>query len=443
MKRSIVAAIFLSILIFSTSSALCAVAAKNWEYSKAIRISDYSKKAVAAALDTQVYNSTKEDLSDLRVTDLKNEECPYAVTVQNEFKKEEKIVSSVLSKQITKTDSVIVAELKEPLKSFNGLKVIPESNNFARKVTVEGSNDNKNWQEIRKGMIIYSFAYQMMNKYFEQYTNEIYEGYTFGRYSEENLAFQFPESTFKFVRVIIPHDKDKEPVEIKDVEIFKIVKVDAEEESYSSSLINIQPSAETKSVENIFDFKYKNIPLSRVEINTGESNFFRKVEIEGTNDLKTWKNLASGVIFSISVDEETERSTTIAIGNAKCRYIKIRVFNGDNKAIKITSAKGYGLKRYLVIIPEKNIQYELLYGNPGAKAVSYDINAVIKGKTIDSFGKGTLSGEVRNNKYEPYKEPKPWTEDKPYILWIAIGIIILGMIFLGAQVIRNIDKKGE
>lgn len=442
MKRQIVVSIFIAISIFTARLALCDVATKNWEFSKTIRIIDYSKKAVAIPLDAQVYNSAKEDLGDLRVLGPKDEECPYAITVQNEVKKEQKLESNVISKQITPTDSVIVVELKEPLKPFNGLKVIPESNNFARKITVEGSNDNKNWEIIRKGMIVYSFAFQMAYKSFEQYTNEIYEGYGFGKYSEENLAFQFPESSFKFVRVTVPHDKDKEPVELKNLEIFKIVKVDAEEESHNSSLIKIQPDAENKSIENIVDFKYKNIPLSRIDINTDQSNFFRKVEVAGSNDLKEWKNLASGIIFSISIGEETERNTKINIGNAKCRYIKIKVFNGDNKAIKITSVKGYGLKKYLVIMPERSIQYKLLYGNPGAKEVSYDLNAVIRGKTIDSFGKGTLDNEVRNDRYEPSKERKPWTEDKPYILWTAMCIIIFGMIFLGSQVIKKIGKNG-
>lgn len=438
MRRTIVAAMFITIFILSASLALCDIATKNWEFSKAIRILDYSKKAVAIPLDTQVYNSAKEDLSDLRVLGPNNEECPYAITSQDEVKKEQKLESSVVSKQITQTDSIIVAELKDPLKPFNGLKVIPESNNFARKITVEGSNDNKSWEIIRKGMIIYSFAFQMTYKSFEQYTNEIYETYGFGKYSRENLAFQFPESTFKYVRVTVPHDKDKEPVELKNIEIFNIAKLDAIEELYKSSLIKIEPDKDGKSVENIFDFKYKDTPLSRIDINTDQSNFFRKVEVAGSNDLKEWKNLASGVIFSIAVDEETERNTTVDIGNAEYRYIKVKVFNGDNKAVKITSIKGYNLKKYLVIIPEKNIQYELLYGNPGAKAVSYDLGAVIKGKPIDGFGKGALGNEVRNDKYEPYKERKPWTEDKPYILWIAMCVIIFGMILLGSQVIKKI-----
>lgn len=440
MRRQILLSVFIVVLILSASQALCEIAVKNWEFTKVINISDYSKKAAAISLDPQVYNSAKEDLSDLRVSGAKNEECPYAVMVQSEVKKEQKLTSTVVSKQVTQTESRITVELKEPLKPFNGLKVKPESNNFARKITVEGSDDNKNWKIIRKGMIIYSFAFQMTYKSFEQYTNELYRGYGFGRYSEENLAFQFPETASKFIRVSVPHDKDKEPVELKDLEVFRMIKIETEEDSYDSSLIKIEPDVQTKSVENTFDFKYKNIPLSRIDINTEQSNFFRKVEVAGSNDLKNWKNLASGVIFSISVDDETERNAKMRIEDAKCRYIKVKIFNGDNKAIKITSLKGHGLKRYLVIMPEKNIQYELLYGNPGAKEVSYDLKAVLKGKPLDTFSRGTLGAEVRNDKYELYKEPKPWTEDKPYILWTAICVIIFGMIFLGAQVIKKMGK---
>ena len=192
MRKLIVVTMFIAIFTLSASVALCDIAVRNWEFGKAIRILEYSKKAVAIPLDAQVYNSAKDDLGDLRVLGSKNEECPYAITVQSEIKKEQKIVSNIISKQITPTDSIIVVEIREHLKPFNGLKVIPESNNFARKITVEGSNDNKGWEIIRKGMIVYSFAFQMTYKSFEQYTNEIYEGYGFGKYSEENLAFQFP-----------------------------------------------------------------------------------------------------------------------------------------------------------------------------------------------------------------------------------------------------------
>lgn len=440
---------FLTTTVFSVifallvSPAMCDIITKYWEFSKDIRIFDYSKKAAAIPLDGQVYNSARQDLGDLRVSGPKNEEFPYAIKVQDKYIKEKKLASSIVSKEITKSESVIVVELKEPLKPFNAMTVIPKTNNFSRKITVEGSNDNKNWEIIRKGTVIYSFAYQTMHRYFAQYTNEIYEGYGFGRYSGESLSIRFPKSAFRYVRVTVPHDQDKEPVELNDIRIFSILEIPAQEDIFNSSLIKMQPDAESKSVENIFDFNYRNVPLSRIDINTDQSNFFRRVDIEGSNDMKDWKNLASGVIFSIFVDEEAQRNTEIGIGSARCRYIKVKVFNGDNKPVKIRSVKGYGLKKYLVIMPEKNIQYKLLYGNPAAKEVSYDLGSILKEKTVDIFGTGALSGEVRNINYEPYKESKPWTEDKQYILWVALIIIILGMIFLGSQVIRRMDSHGR
>lgn len=443
MAKRISSILIAVLFIFSSTAALCDVAAKHWEFSKSIRVLDYSKKAAAIPLDRQVYDSAKADLSDLRIVDEKGQECPYAFFTQGEVKKEKKLKAVILSTQINKTESVITAELKEPLTPFNSIKIIPEGSNFARKITIEGSNDNRTWEMIRKGSVVHAFAFQITHRFFEQYTNEVYEGYGFGRYSEEKLWVQFPEANYRFVRATVPHGLDKEPVEVKDLEIFRTIKINAEEDVFSGKIIKRMPGAESKCIENIVDFGSKDIPLSRIDLATGQSNFFRRVEVEGSNDLAKWAGAASGVIFSISVDEEPEQNLTIRLGDAKFRYLKIKVFNGDNKPIRLESVTGHGLKRFLVMIPEKGLQYKLLYGNPGAKSVSYDLGEVIRGKMIDNFGRGALNAQIRNDKYVPYKEAKPWTEERPYILWVTMIVIILGLIFLGSQVIKKMDNTSK
>jgi len=288
---------------------------------------------------------------------------------------------------------------------------------------------------------VHAFAFQMTHHYFEQYTNEVYEGYGFGKYSEEKLSVQFPEVKYRFVRVAIPHGQDKEPVELKGLEIFSTKYTAGEEDLFRGKIIKIGPGADPKSIETIIDFGYRNLNMSSIDIVAGRSNYFRRVEIEGSNDLPGWKSAGSGVIFSISVDEEKEENARIPIAGAGFRYLKIRIFNGDNKPIDIVTVTAKGLKRFLVIMPESGAQYRLLYGNPAAKAVSYDLGNLIRGKTIDSFGRGTLGNQVRNDKYVLYKEPKPWTEERPYILWIAMMAIILGLILLGFQVVKKVDNK--
>lgn len=84
-----------------------------------------------------------------------------------------------------------------------------------------------------------------------------------------------------------------------------------------------------------------------------------------------------------------------------------------------------------------------MFGNPAAGAASYDLGEVIKGKVIDNFGIGALDDQARNDGFVPYKEKKPWTEDKPYILWTAMVIIVFGLIFLGSEVIKKMDGKSR
>ncbi len=444
MSKRLYLILFSALLVFSQSqAAFCDVTTKYWEFSKPITISDNSKKAAAISLDGQVYDAAKPGLSDLRVLDQKEQEIPYALFTQSEMKKYDLLRSSVVSKEMTATESLITVELKDQSRPFNMIRIIPESNNFARKITIEGSDDNKTWQIIRKGPVVLAFAFQMTQHYFEQYTNEVYEGYGFGRYSEEKLSVQFPEVKYRYVRVSVPHDQDKEPVQLKGLDVLTMKNTAGEEDTFQGKIIKRGPGTEDKSVETVVDLGSRNLNVSSVDITAAKPNYFRRVEIDGSNDLKDWKSAGSGVIFSISVDEEAESNNKIALASIGFRYLKIKVFNGDNKPIDIAAVTATGLKKFLVIIPESVAGYRLLYGNPAAKPASYDLNDLIRGKTIDSFGRGTLGAQLRNDKFVLYKEPKPWTEDKPYILWIAMMAIILGLIFLGFQVVKKVDKVGK
>lgn len=421
--------------------ALCDVASKYWEFSKPVLVTDSSKKAAAIPLDDQVYNASKPDLTDLRVLDAGGSECPYALFTQREIKKDERQPSAVIAKDTTPTDSIITVEMKGTPGAYDRVLIVPEGNNFIRKITIEGSDDRKAWNIIRKDSLIYSFAFQTASHYFAQYTNEAYEGYGFGKYSEEKLSVLFPEVRYKFVRVTVPHDQDKEPVALKDLEIFSTKSTAGEEGIFRGKIISKVPGEDPKTIDTIVDLGSKNLGISSVNITAGRSNYFRRVEIYGSDDLKEWKSAGSGVIFSIAVDQENEENSDIDVLGTGYRYLKIKVFNGDNKPIDINDVTAKALTRFIIIMPEAGAKYRLIYGNPSAKPASYDIGDLIRGKTIDSFARGALGSQVRNDNYVPYKEAKPWTEERPYILWIAMMAIIIGLIFLASRIIRSMDIK--
>ena len=209
------------------------------------------------------------------------------------------------------------------------------------------------------------------------------------------------------------------------------------EKKYPGSVIKTEVTPESKSVDMIVDFGSKYLPLKRVEINSPDQNFSRKIEIFSSNDGQSWKRVGEGVISSISVGGSNRINRTIKFNENKARYLKLRLYHGDNKPIKVSQVTGIGLKKYIVFIPHEKASHSLSYGNPAASAPAYDIGEVLRNKTLSDFMKASVGAEIKNNDFISQKEDKLWTEAHPYVLWTAMGAIILGLLGLAAQVVQK------
>lgn len=414
---------------------------KHWQFSRPIEAEKDAKEVLAAELDGKVYDASREDLGDLRITSSQGATVPYTIRTQREVTQAKKLTSKVLSNEVGQLETVLLIDLGEEVRSYNEIKIVPKHNNFCRKVTVEGSQDNSQWHTIRKGIGVYSLSYQERQSYFASVTNEIYAGYGLSRYSSQNLSFRFPEASYRYLRIAVPHDEDKEPVELSDAEVYRSETAETEKASYPGRITGSEVGEDGKSVSVVIDLGSKNLPIEGIEIFSSQTNYFRQIEVQSSNDMKEWKAAGSGTIFSILLDGSLSANNVIHFNETKSRYVKLKVLNGDNKPIKIDSVKAIGLKRFAVFLRDKDHSYSLWYGNPKAEAVSYDIDRILNNRSFADFGGTALGEELKNAAYEPLSDKKPWTEDKPYLLWAVMGIIILGLISLGMQVIKKLDEK--
>jgi hypothetical protein len=83
---------------------------------------------------------------------------------------------------------------------------------------------------------------------------------------------------------------------------------------------------------------------NRVEIQTSGKNFTRKVEIDGGNDAVNWAVLRSdGYIFDFSRDYYA-RSTSVTYPDCSYRYIRVKIWNYDEKPISVDGATVYRRK---------------------------------------------------------------------------------------------------
>ncbi len=89
----------------------------------------------------------------------------------------------------------------------------------------------------------------------------------------------------------------------------------------------------------ILDFGVGRQANNRVELETPATNFLRRVEIEGTDDLRAaWNKLAtSDHIF----DFQGSRSTAINYSENNYRYLRVKIVNKSEVPLEVTGAKAY------------------------------------------------------------------------------------------------------
>ena len=117
------------------------------------------------------------------------------------------------------------------------------------------------------------------------------------------------------------------------------------------------------------------------------------------------------------------------------RYLRLRVFNGDDRPVPIERALFETIGRRVKFLPDAAGEYALYYGNPEAKAPSYDLGAVLARRTQAAEIVLAAGAERRNAAYRPPQ--KPWSDRYPALLYsvLAAAIVSMGYVavrFLGA-----------
>jgi hypothetical protein len=184
----------------------------------------------------------------------------------------------------------------------------------------------------------------------------------------------------------------------------------------------------------VFDLGAK-IPSDRVVLETGEGNYHRRVVAEGSNDLKEWRWLGEGAVYRYRLGGVTETSNQLDYTEASFRYLKISFANGDNEPVKMEGAVVYTRERPLLVEYTGEAGYRLYFGNPVAVTPQYDLAhfaGLVDKKVLPVLSLGKTQA---NLEYQPPK--KPWTEERPWLLW---GVLGLAVAVLGRLILKTMAK---
>jgi len=131
--------------------------------------------------------------------------------------------------------------------------------------------------------------------------------------------------------------------------------------------------AETRSSLLKLDLAQSGLPHDRVRVEVDRSDFHRGVEVEASNDAKSWSLAGRGTIFQVP----GEQSLAISYPERHERYLRLRIFNGDNRPVPVLRIYVETLKRLFKFLPPSDGDVVLYFGNPDVRRPMYDLAAIL------------------------------------------------------------------
>ncbi|MEM9001206.1 MAG: DUF3999 family protein [Bacteroidota bacterium] len=305
-------------------------------------------------LPNALFGKTAQDLTDLRIFGLTEGndtiEAPYLLRTSKEKISSKEVASKTINVSYNDKGYYFTFEIpaKEPI---NQIKLDFMQENFDWRITLEGSQDQKEWFTVVGNYRILSIKNNQTDFQFTK------------------LAF--PSSKYRFYRVFID---SKEKPELSVVRITQNDSTEGSYRKYGVKKFNVRENTKTQQTEIDVELQLP-VRISHIHIAISDTfDYYRPVTIKYLADsLKTeqgWKynfsTLTNGTINSLEKNEFHSISTTV-------QKLKIYIENQENRPLTIDTIELKGYIHELIARFTDRATYHLTYGKERATRPNYDI----------------------------------------------------------------------
>jgi hypothetical protein len=375
----------------------------RWKYIAPLRVLEPGRLCVMP-FDRTLYSHMRQDLGDLRI-EKDGIEIPYVIETMAGAVEERECHPGMINKAVIPDTGVQftldLAKCEDELK-HSRLRISTGEANFRQRVRVESSDDNRFWVTAREDGYIFDF--------------------TEGGKKLSALTVDYPVSTQRHLRATIFGWSSAGAV----ADAWSIYREEHSPERYIIASIvpeRFEDPAARASVLTL-DLSQEGLPHDRVRMDVDRSDFHRAAEMEVSDDGKTWRPVAQGTIFRVG----EEQALALSFRERHERYLRVRIFNGDNRPVPISRVYVETLKRVIKFLPSSDGDALLYYGNPDAQPPVYDLAAVLSRRgplpeTTPAVGQWKLNPDY----VSAADAGKGWSEKHPEVLYGVLGLAIVGM----------------
>jgi len=403
-------------------------AGESWRFFKPLLLpAEITQESLAEVVpDTDIFAHARQGLSDLRVIESDSgREVPYKLIVDREERRRSSFGGTmrdlgILPGQYTS----FVVDLGQEGVLHNELEVRTASQNFQRRVTVEGSKDGEVWAVLQDDAQIFDFTITKRS------------------FTARDTRVHYPSATSRYLRVRII-DEDEPPLAVVGSLVFFQQELSPRETETSAAILErMEDSAKRRTLLSL-DLGSQGIPIHRLSISTGQDNFYRQVSLEGSTDGKTWNGvMSSGTLYSYNTPKFVGSKLGIAFRESTFRYYRLTIINEDNPVLPVDNARAYGFLRKLIFSVAPGETYSLYYGNEDARAPSYELERIFPYLVTENLPQARLGAHAANPLFletpEPPEPIRPFTERYPWLLATAVALASLLVGLFLANLVRQV-----
>lgn len=379
-------------------------------------------------VDESIWQHARPGLGDIRMYD-GDREVSYALGVETGGTEIQKQTIRILQPGTLGGKTQFLLDMSG-LAEYDRVQLTLGARDFVARATVEGQDDPHGSAWTKLG------------------TTTIYD------LSDEKLGhqgtLQVPLSTFKYLRVTIDG-----PVKPKEVEAASASST--HEEIAVWRAVKSAAAQSEKDKSTVFTFAVPNgVPVDRVsfDVDPSQRNFTRSVDVKMEKDVPIAFGDLSRIHMSRNGEKIDVENHLICIcqaipgwevseegsaeGNVRPVVPKDRTFivivhNGDDPPLKITGVKLEQRERRIYFDAATGAHSSMYYGDEKLDAPVYDYAKLFQRNALAD--EATLGPEQANPAYKGRPDDRPWSEQHPAALWIAI---VAAVLVLGAVALRSL-----
>jgi len=401
---------------------------RYFRYERAIAIPGGRAGQTCVALDAETFAHAAPGLADVRLYRGPNGDATETAYVVREAAAPEPQPKEIAPLNLGKHGGTTTFEAAMPAARYSDVVLDIAGKNFIATVAVTGSQTETGNEGTELGMFtIFDLTGQKLGR---------------------STVLHLPESDLRYLYFAITG-----PVKPADVQGLSVERVATQQPFVAVAAAGkiVQNGRETQATFTV----PAHVPVDRVEFTVGDPgvNFSRDVTVraepaipakpmtdqepaqpaESTGNLLRVHEIRDGMQINeqrLAVDAPYTGS-----GASSARWT-VTIDNGDDPPLDLTSVRLEMAERRLCFDAAAGAAYTLYYGDAALQAPQYDYARLFAPEK--DAAEATLGPEEANPEYEARPDARPFTERYPWLLWVAL-VLVVGL--LGAVALRTAKES--